>query len=169
MLSALLSSYLLYTGDLGHFSLWCPNLCQLWYLSGFRMYISTLVVVYFIFILVGSLVGGETENICICLNYLVIFLDKDSWGISNTFVAKVGFFISSRVQRERCWLLTTIVTSLDFVFVLFFLYPWEFSTAGKKKHFAKLWERGLHITSLLIRLGLSNCPSSPVRTKVECC
>ena len=40
----------LHTEGLVHFSLWYSNFWQLWHLSGFGMYISTLVIVYPIFI-----------------------------------------------------------------------------------------------------------------------
>ena len=50
--SVTISPHLLHTGGLVEFSLWCPNLWQLWHLSEFGMHISTLIILHPIFILV---------------------------------------------------------------------------------------------------------------------
>ena len=104
--SVQLTLYLLHTEGLVHLSLWCPNHWQLWHLSGFGMYISTLVTVYSIFILEGIFRVLKLRIYVLVWIILSFFLMEIVNKVTLTHEQRL-VFISSRVQRESSRFLIT--------------------------------------------------------------
>ena len=97
--SVLLSPHLLHTRDLVHFfcSVQIFGSCDIQVGLG---YAFSFYVWYILFLFSRDFRGVEAENICICLDYFVIFLDGNFLGVSNDLFVKVGFYLISGAEEE---------------------------------------------------------------------